>query len=351
MPPDRLLTGKRSHLMGTEFPAEVASRPGGRRRGTSGRIRRALATQQAAEGRSGQCGPGRPTRLGRRSAGRAEGRSRQGTGPSFLLVRLLPCGGTVVRGGGESDGRRDAGLRRAGNHDLPPVCVQCGARRDVVFTPRTFMRRSLIPAYGLLFAALSMSRTRRVTVEVPLCPAHSGPRLFAHQRCLVGAEDGRHRGRPPHDRRGLGCVRRRPLSLARSAAARRSSSPAAGAAASRSAAVRAAGGGAEGHRHPCRRDGRPPRSGSGRPVRADGDGDALPAEGRAAGLAADPVPAGRPPRRASKPGRKASWSACWPRPHTRVAQPPCHGNRSPWPAEGLHFISWKTPIWTGAWRT
>src|SRR5579862_6678539 len=62
-------------------------------------------------------------------------------------------------------------------NDLPPVCVQCGARRDVEFTPRTFMRRPLF-APGLIM----LLATKRVRVEIPLCPEHGGPRLFAHQR-------------------------------------------------------------------------------------------------------------------------------------------------------------------------
>ncbi len=62
-------------------------------------------------------------------------------------------------------------------HDLPPVCMVCGSRRDVAFVQRRFMWRPVF-APGLFM----MLATRRVTVEIPLCPQHGGPRLFAAQR-------------------------------------------------------------------------------------------------------------------------------------------------------------------------
>jgi hypothetical protein len=62
-------------------------------------------------------------------------------------------------------------------NDVPSVCMACGARREVDFAQRRFLWRPLF-AYGLV----GMVMTRRVTVEIPLCPEHGGPRFFAHQR-------------------------------------------------------------------------------------------------------------------------------------------------------------------------
>jgi len=63
------------------------------------------------------------------------------------------------------------------DNDLPPVCMACGARRGVDFVGRTFV-------WSPLFAPplLKMVMTKRVNVEIPLCPEHGGPRLFAYRR-------------------------------------------------------------------------------------------------------------------------------------------------------------------------
>jgi len=54
-------------------------------------------------------------------------------------------------------------------NDLPPVCVACGARRDVNFVGRTFV-------WSPLFAppVLKMVMTKRLAAEIPLCPRTAG---------------------------------------------------------------------------------------------------------------------------------------------------------------------------------
>ncbi|HVS36073.1 MAG TPA: HEAT repeat domain-containing protein, partial [Gemmataceae bacterium] len=59
----------------------------------------------------------------------------------------------------------------------PRVCMVCGARRDVTFVQRRFLWRPVF-APGLFM----LLTTRRVTADIPLCPEHGGPRLFATQR-------------------------------------------------------------------------------------------------------------------------------------------------------------------------
>ena len=178
-----------------------------------------------------------------------------GGGPFLLPIRLVPCGRLTAAREATRMADVTLGFDELEANDLPPVCVACGARRDVEFTSRGVHAAAAVRP-GAHHAA---GRRSALTVEIPLCPEHGGPRLFAHQRFTWwGLQTVAIERRPPHDRRGLAKSSPTPWiggatggDAARSTSRRRR----------RAAECRSAGAGrrrdrAEGHRHPRRGDGR-----------------------------------------------------------------------------------------------